>query len=119
MHGFVDAAGTWAVLPQFADADPFSENRAAVQVGGPIAPESDPDGVGRWGFVDPEGQLVIPAVYDAVEAFSCGLAPVARYRVEDDGQRALRWGFVDRAGTEVVPTIHRAVVPFGCVGSSE
>jgi hypothetical protein len=53
-----------AISPSYEEDEPFSEGLAAVQQGG------------KWGFVDHQGRLVIPARYDRVKRFSEGLAIV-------------------------------------------
>jgi hypothetical protein len=53
---------------------------------------------GKWGFVDAEtGEEVVPFIYDAVHAFSAGMALV---RVNG------WWGYVDSTGKEVIPCIY-------------
>lgn len=41
---------------------------------------------GRWGYVNQEGDIVIPPQYEQAESFSCDLAPV-----QIDG----KWGYID------------------------
>jgi hypothetical protein len=48
---------------------------------------------GVWGFINIEGQVVVPFLYDEVKSFSEGLAAVKK-----DG----KWVFIDRTGTEVI-----------------
>jgi hypothetical protein len=48
---------------------------------------------GVWGFINIEGQVVVPFLYDEVTSFSEGLAAVKK-----DG----KWVFIDRTGTEVI-----------------
>ena len=47
----------------------------------------------KWGFRDTDGNVVVPAKYDAVYNFSEGLIAVCQ-----NG----KWGFVDEAGNEVI-----------------
>lgn len=51
---------------------------------------------GKWGFVDIAGKEVIPAIYDNMKNFSCGLCCV---------QINGKWGFIDRVGAMAIPAI--------------
>lgn len=78
--GYIDGRGKLVIVPQFDDAEPFSEDLAAVKV------------KGRWGFIDPAGELVIPAEYDRARKFSEGFATV-----DKEGG----WGFINRSGKPI------------------
>ncbi len=69
----------------------FVEGLAAVRRGG------------QWGFVDKEGQEVVPCRYDEVRDFSGDLAAV---------RLGGKWGFVDKSGKEVVPCRYDEVRDF-------
>jgi hypothetical protein len=56
------------IEPQYEEALPFSENRAAVNVSDGMSDE--------YGFTNPSGDMVIKPEYDAARSFSNGLAPV-------------------------------------------
>ncbi len=58
---------------------------------------------GRWGFINTEGEEVIPLQYDSIMPFSEGLAGV-----EKDG----RWGFINTEGEEVIPFQFDHIMPF-------
>lgn len=49
----------------------------------------------HWGFVDENGKVVVPCIYNAVTNYQEGLACV-----ESDKRK---WGFVDLDGNEVIP----------------
>ena len=51
----------------------------------------------KWGFIDKEGILVIPCVYDDVTYFKDGLA-----RAKLNG----KYGFIDRSNRQIVPFIY-------------
>ena len=53
-----------AIDPQYEDAQAFSEGLAAVQKGG------------KWGYIDTDGEVVIPFEYDIAFIFNEGLAVV-------------------------------------------
>lgn len=75
----------------------------------------------KWGFIDKNGQNVIPAIYDVVGYFSEGLAwfnvgattDSTGYRTYDDilyldG----KWGLIDKSGNVIVPAKYDAVFDF-------
>src|SRR5664280_1512677 len=51
----------------------------------------------KWGFCNRDRKMVIPTVYDSVDLFSEGLAPVHLTR---------KWGFVDTKGNMVIPAVY-------------
>jgi hypothetical protein len=85
-----------------------------------------------FGFADRNGDEVLPAIYERVQPFSEGLAPVFRdesWRIIDktgreiavldnydsvmpffEGMAAVhinwKWGFIDKAGNEIIPPIY-------------
>ncbi len=66
--GFIDREGRIAISPRFADARPFREGFALVQLSGA---EGD-----LFGFIDRSGTMAIEARYTAARSFSEGLAAV-------------------------------------------
>jgi hypothetical protein len=56
---------------------------------------------GKWGFMDLEGQLVIPQCFDEVRSFSNGVAQVG---LKDD-LGDLQYGYIDRNGVFMIPPI--------------
>lgn len=102
--GFVDVnTGEVAILPEYGWVLPFSEGLAAVVVG-PLYWGYNY----RWGFINPQGEMVVSAIYTGAMSFSEGMAGVMTGRDEV----SQRWGFVDRMGTEIVPPIYYEVLPF-------
>jgi len=49
---------------------------------------------GQWGYVDENGKLIIPCMYDDAGDFSEGLAAVNHKKL---------WGFIDKTGIVVIP----------------
>lgn len=76
---YIDKQGK-RVTKDFFEARPFSEGLAAV------CDES----MGRWGFIDKSGEIVIPCQYTTARPFREGLAAV-------DG------GYIDKSGAWVIP----------------
>ena len=72
---------------KYADVGIFSEGLAAVNA----SAGSD----GRWGYIDEEGNEVIPLVHLSAEPFSDGLALVQT--------KDRQWGFIDKTGNEIIP----------------
>ena len=95
---------------QFEDAGSFSEGLAAVRVGDWR--------YGQWGFIDREGNEVVPLGYNYARSFSEGLAVVASHGRVVDGSHdrterlQWNWGVIDREGNEVVPLIYDHVRNF-------
>ena len=79
--GFLDVHGELVIPARYEDAEPFSENLAAVRVGG------------KWGYVDPAGEMVIEPRFDLAGPFHEGLAPVSV---------GPKMGYVDRSGALVI-----------------
>jgi len=50
----------------------------------------------KWGYIDKEGNMVIPPVYDEAHIFSGGLAPV---------KFNSKWGYIDTKGDIVRPFV--------------
>lgn len=97
---FIDTAGTPIGPLRFSDARPFHGGFAAVRMG-----EGE---YGAWGFVDGEGALVIPPLFDDVPSgFSEGLAVVKM-----ENERPFRAGFIDSSGGFAFDTLYDAAGDF-------
>jgi hypothetical protein len=76
--GFINRSGKIVVEPQFDWAQDYSEELAAVGVGGKRDAQYhliSMDG-GKWGFIDQKGSMVIRPQFDGVKPFSSGVAVV-------------------------------------------
>lgn len=62
LYGFIDRKGDVVIGPQFAYAFPFSQDLAAVNIGG-TARNGDVPLDGKWGFINPYGEFVINPNY--------------------------------------------------------
>jgi hypothetical protein len=91
--GFIDFTGNFVIPPIFRPCRHFSEGLAAVRIDE------------RWGYIDRDGGMVIPACFDGPRAtgFHDGLAGV---RIDE------RWGFVDRRGRFVIRPEYEELRPF-------
>ena len=123
--GFIDESGKYALPPTFMDAYFFWDGLGSVKL------ESDQDvwidkhgkivvkgydiaqvpsegrlGAsqnGRYGYLDYQGNLVIPLLYDTAREFREGLAPVMKNK---------KWGFVDYRGNVAIPLEYDSVDNF-------
>ncbi|GAA5235849.1 hypothetical protein GCM10025795_41140 [Verticiella sediminum] len=86
-----------------ACAQAFSEGLAAVRVGR-LGGDA-----GRWGFVDPDGRMVIEPRYLAVASFRLGLAAAQ----SEDG-----WGYIDRTGQWIIEPRLRRATSFNAQGTA-
>ena len=88
--GYSDAGGREVIPAMFAGAGIFSEKLA------PARKES-------WGFINKSGKFVIRPEYEAVRAFSGGLAAFRKNN---------RWGFIGRNGKQAVKNVFHEVRDF-------
>lgn len=63
--GYVNRAGDWVIEPQWRQAEPFSEGRAAVNTGSDRPNSSDLRN--KWGIIDRSGQYVVAPSIKPVE----------------------------------------------------
>ena len=89
---FIDKSGNF-IPGEFYGAFSFSENRAAVQ----------PEKNGKWGYIDLDGKLIIPAIYDKVESFKNGQVIV---------QLNNKYGLIDLNGKSLIPCMYDEVKAF-------
>jgi hypothetical protein len=81
-QGLIDEAGKVIVSPRFRKIDDFFENRAIFR-----------DNTGKYGYLNPEGNIAIPAQFAQVQRFNEGLAAVELNK---------KWGYVDLHGRFVI-----------------
>jgi hypothetical protein len=95
--GYVDAAGTFVITPQFDSVDPFSEGVAAVELNK------------RFGYIGTDGHFVIQPKYFRAEPFKEGFAwvmtrkPWTPFGTGEYGfvARLGQGTFIDHSGREV------------------
>ena len=126
--GLIDIHGGEIIAPRYKEMRNFSEGFSAVSYGGRWEERLTPPPTGgggewlggwtdiKWGFVDRQGNEIVPPRYDEVWDFSDGLA-VVRLGGEWDFARqrwyGARWGLVDTQGNEIVPPQFDGIVRFG------
>ena len=76
--GYLDMKGDWAIKPQFDGLTDFAEGLAAVNVGAKCGMG------GKWGYVDKDGQTVIPFRFLWAGTFHDGQACVSETRGEEE-----------------------------------
>ena len=52
---------------------------------------------GKWGYINPKGEVAIPLIYDHADTFSGGVVSVKK-----NG----KWGYIDQTGKVVVPLVY-------------
>lgn len=103
-YGIIDESGAFVASTTFGWA--FREGRALVLLAGEVGGRS----IAEWGYIDRQGQLVIPGPFVRAEEFHESLAAVEPRNAEDgsDGQS----GFIDTTGKMVIPARFRSVGSF-------
>ena len=89
--GYCDRDKKIVIKPVYDDANPFSEDLAAVKING------------KWGCIDKKGKMIIQTVYDDIRPFYDGLAAVT---VDD------KWGYIDTKGNIVIKPIYELTEDF-------
>lgn len=89
-YGFIDETGQMVIKPGFADAGSFSEGLAGVR--------SKKEGL--WGYIDKQGNTVVPFIYQQAFPFHNGKA---RVKIND------KFGVIDRQGAYVLEPIYYSI----------
>ncbi len=58
----------------------------------------------KWGYIDREGIVKIPFIYNEANGFSYGLASV---------KKGLKWGFIDKDNKTIIPFVYDYAANFG------
>ena len=82
------------MIPNVAFLGPCMDNRCKINVGGRYDKNDKKTTGGLWGYVSPDGQIVIEPIYEQVFAFHDGVAAVKQNK---------KWGFIDINGAMIVP----------------
>jgi hypothetical protein len=101
--GFKDVANPlpWRIAPKYTAVDLFSEGFAAVNLGGKETAYGNSGG--KWGFVDVNGNEIIPIKYESVTDFSEGLALVLN---------GGNYGYVNKKGALITPMQYSSAKSF-------
>ena len=91
--GYANLKGEIVIQPQFSAAHPFHGSRAAYCEGCALVPAGEHTSWqgGKWGFIDRNGNIVIPAQYDRIiDDFRAGYALVQKggeqFRIDENGK---------------------------------
>ncbi|MDR7855952.1 WG repeat-containing protein [Tissierella sp.] len=95
---FIDKTGKEVFNLAEGFADNFSEGMSRFLNGSSAPSDGFVINTGKWGFLDKNGKLAIPAIYANVNGFSEGLAGVYK----NSNGRSLS-GFIDKTGKIVIP----------------
>ena len=99
-YGFIDKAGSFVITPQYGfSTSPFSEGYAVVVE---FTDKLLSYG-GKRGYIDKNGNEVVPLIYENAASFSEGLAKVQKDRM---------WGFINTKGEEVISIAYSLVGSF-------
>lgn len=97
-YSLIDLDGNVISSENFDEVKPFqSDEPAAVKVGE------------EWGFVSPEGEMVIEPQFEEAKSFSNGLAAV-----KQDGN----WGYIGLNGKFKIPPKFEGAMPFSNAGTA-
>ena len=97
---------------KWKNASEFSNGLAAVSPDGEYDASKDYDYTiyveyrGKWGFIDTDGELVIPAKYDYVYKFNdfgLALVGICQNNPNKPWYFDMKWGYIDKTGKEVIP----------------
>jgi hypothetical protein len=122
-YGFKDEAGNIVVVAKYSDVTKFHEGYAAVNIGGKsqkvkmqyevgvrndLAMYNEFILGGKWGFIDVNGNEVVPCKYAYTGYFHNGLAAVntgGKTVVVNNSRyvKGGKWGYIDATGREVIP----------------
>lgn len=92
LFGFADEKGNEVIAPTFSQALNFSQDLAAVK-----------NSNGMWGYINTEGQLIIPYNFEEANLFSDGLALVKANGL---------YGYINPEGSFTVAPTYQEAYPF-------
>ncbi len=94
---YIDTAGNLWGKGQFEDCGNFHDGLAWFKV------------IGKFGFINKSGEMVIPAQYDSVGDFSEGIALIKTEMLFDVGMSKFTGGhvaYIDKEGKKITPPIY-------------
>ena len=94
LWGFMDEGGTVRIAPQYGSVQDFSDGLAAVAKNGTYGL--------AYGFVDKEGRIAIPCIFQAVTPFAPRM-DIAAVKVGD------KWGLIDRQGNILLDFLYQSI----------
>ncbi len=100
---FLNAEGKQMFSSSYPEIRKFSEGLAAFNVGGTYDTKSGLTINGRWGYIDTNGKVIIPAKHSDVGPFQEGLAYVKGIK---------GYGFINKNATIIIPPFYDTVSNF-------
>lgn len=128
--GFMNRHGKVTIQPQYDGCGDFCEGLAVVVIGSThesteAAAKSGFENIdaadqvrvgGKSGFIDPQGKMVIPPIYDWADRFRGGLATVnlgaSRQSPYTEVALGGLWGAIDKQGKVVIPVEYNFMLLF-------
>lgn len=92
-YGVIDTKGEYLISPQKKDIYNMGEGRIAFYN----------STTKKWGIWDKNGNEILPATYDDINAISCGLALV---------EKNSKYGYIDKNGNEVIAPRYAGAMDF-------
>jgi hypothetical protein len=116
--GLKDNYGNVIIQPKYdAIHNGFEEGLIGVKL---IFPVGDVGYyVNKWGFLNRNGQVVIPFEYDWAGPFVSGRACVRLKHEKSDYTIIKKFGYIDRSGKVVIPVKYDDASAFGCFGTAK
>lgn len=92
-YGVIDTKGEYLIRPQKEEIFNMGEGRIAFYN----------STTKKWGIWDKNGNEILPATYDDINAISCGLALV---------EKNSKYGYIDKNGNEVIAPLYVGAMDF-------
>lgn len=92
-YGVIDTKGEYLISPQKKELENMGEGRIAFYN----------STTKKWGIWDKNGNEILPATYDDISAYSCGLALV---------EKNSKYGYIDKNGNEVIAPRYAGAMDF-------
>ncbi|MBQ7382858.1 MAG: WG repeat-containing protein [Paludibacteraceae bacterium] len=92
-YGVIDTKGEYLISPQENEIYNMGEGRIAFYN----------STTKKWGIWDKNGNEILPATYDDINAISCGLALV---------EKNSKYGYIDKNGNEVIAPLNAGAMDF-------
>jgi hypothetical protein len=92
-YGVIDTKGEYLISPQKKEIYNMGEGRIAFYN----------STTKKWGIWDKNGNEILPATYDDISAYSCGLALV---------EKNSKYGYIDKNGNEVIAPRYAGAMDF-------
>lgn len=103
LFGFKDSLGKIVVKAEYNYVGEYNCGLARVNKGWSYNAETDERHVGKYGFINKKGKLVVPLIYDGGDDFVNDFAAV---------KLGNKWGFINTKGDIITPEFYNTVGEF-------